>query len=684
MRKLLMTALLISIAIPSAYAAWQVEGPVLDRGVGLSIAATDAWHISFDSDLLADDVDALPIALPGRTVQWAERERLLFRSPDDQTWVGRVAADGTRVVLTMRRGWLAGKIFGPGQSWEIRPSAEYGTVLIALDDARFPECSGAEVPDRDFRRSETRPVASAPDTSSREAPLDFGSDTVRIDTLIAYTPASTVHLGGHDQAQAFLQLGVDLTNLSFINSEVDVAFRTVHFAEVNAQESDNCTGASGDLVAARNSTTLQNLRSQHQADLVALITMGGYCGCAYVQRNPGPGFYNFGYQATSVGCAVGNLTLAHEYGHNLGMEHNPENGANPSGASYPYAFGHYVSGEFRTVMSYANPCTDGCPRQPHFSNPDVDFSGMATGIPDQRNNAEVARLISPIVRDFEQPDDEPMPEPAVSPGQIQIETEPGQSGTVQFTLFNQGSGSFSYLIQDTVAGSSDLRDVHSPHLDETFLFPEMTIPGRSDSGDLRWQSYLRVGGFQTRGDVVGISFEGTVDLDAGVLASDLYMVVARPDGEQYWYGTSRPWSFDGASADGHYATAFVDSMASEPAEDEGLWRIWLSGGHNETEAVMNWSNVAVTLHKTPLPPGCDTPSSVGWISSISPGSGNLSTSGSQNITIGFDSTGLSDDSIYQATLCLTIDDPRVAMIEIPVILHTGETNPVFRDRFEQD
>ena len=60
---------------------------------------------------------------------------------------------------------------------------------------------------------------------------------------------------------------------------------------------------------------------------------------------------------TARSCAIGNLSYAHEHGHNLGFAHNPENGG---GAAYADAYGHYVSGNYRTVMSYSNPCVGGC------------------------------------------------------------------------------------------------------------------------------------------------------------------------------------------------------------------------------------------------------------------------------------------------------------------------------------
>jgi hypothetical protein len=68
----------------------------------------------------------------------------------------------------------------------------------------------------------------------------------------------------------------------------------------------------------------------------------------------------------------------------MGSQHNPENG---SGPTFPYSFGHYVNGNYRTVMSYVDPCTSGCTRRPYFSNPDVIFNGAPTGINNARDNA---------------------------------------------------------------------------------------------------------------------------------------------------------------------------------------------------------------------------------------------------------------------------------------------------------
>jgi PKD repeat protein len=87
----------------------------------------------------------------------------------------------------------------------------------------------------------------------------------------------------------------------------------------------------------------------------------------------------------------------------MGMEHNPEDssvGSNPDAASYPWSFAHYVSGSYRTVMSYSAPCSGGCTRVMRFSNPGILYNGYQTGIDGARDNAQTGDLTAPVIADF--------------------------------------------------------------------------------------------------------------------------------------------------------------------------------------------------------------------------------------------------------------------------------------------
>ena len=107
-----------------------------------------------------------------------------------------------------------------------------------------------------------------------------------------------------------------------------------------------------------------------------------------MMSTPSTGFASYAYSVVDQSCAASYLSLAHEMGHNMGLNHDP---ANSSGTpSYTYAYGYQQpSGLFRTVMAY--PCPSGsCPRLMYFSNPDVAYQRQCHGNVDaeQRARAE--------------------------------------------------------------------------------------------------------------------------------------------------------------------------------------------------------------------------------------------------------------------------------------------------------
>ena len=290
-----------------------------------------------------------------------------IRSMDDRTWRGKIetAKFSGDVILTFRKGFVAGLIYSPDAVYEVVPRGEKH-FIVELDESAFPECGG-EI------RGDLAGVLNAP-----SATTDSGD---RIDVLVVYTPATKAILGGDAQAQTHAQQAIDATNTAYINSKIRQRVRLVLAAEYVYTET---ASASTDLSNLRSSSIVQALRNTHNADMVAMIgEMQGVCGIGYLMGGVG-GNQNSGFTATARSCAVGNLSFAHELGHNMGSQHNPENG---SGPTFPYGFGHYVNGSYRTVMSYVNPCASGCTRVAYFSNPNVIFNGVPTGILNARDNA---------------------------------------------------------------------------------------------------------------------------------------------------------------------------------------------------------------------------------------------------------------------------------------------------------
>ena len=290
-----------------------------------------------------------------------------MRGIDDRTWRGKIGEGD--VILTFYKGHVAGLIYSPDAVYEIVPRGD-DHILIELDQSLFPECGGGLI------STETEQIKIPENLSTN---VDSGD---RIDVLVVYTTATKNFLGGDTQAQTLSQSAIDSTNTAYINSKIRQRVRMVSAKEWVYTET---ASASTDLSNLRGNAGIQTDRNNFSADLVAMIgEISGACGVGYLMgSNTTSGNPNSGFTVTARSCAVGNLTFAHELGHNMGSQHNPENG---SGATYSYGYGHYVDGNFRTVMSYVNPCTSGCTRRPYFSNPMARFQGIPTGIDNARDN----------------------------------------------------------------------------------------------------------------------------------------------------------------------------------------------------------------------------------------------------------------------------------------------------------
>lgn len=336
-----------------------------------SLASVRESEILFNYQSLGEtDTDFLNLILFDSKNYTAERVQTEIRGLDDFTWRGKIKKDKFEgdVIFTFKKGFVSGLIYTPDAIYEIVPKGEK-QILIELNQELFPECAGDIAGEKSLTNSQ-RMLAAA----------DSGD---RIDVLVLYTTPVKTSLGGDAQAQAFAQQAIDSTNTAYINSKIRQRVRLIAAQETAIAETGTL---SAELSSVRNDAAIATLRNQYNADLVAMISNSSdACGIGYLMgSNQSTGNANNGFTVTSRTCAVGNLSFAHELGHNMGSQHNPENG---SGATYSFGYGHYVDGNFRTVMSYVNPCPSGCTRRPYFSNPDVGFNGLPTGIDNARDNA---------------------------------------------------------------------------------------------------------------------------------------------------------------------------------------------------------------------------------------------------------------------------------------------------------
>lgn len=389
--------LILTLALASSPAlaatAWTPDASRRVDPVLLHRAVTQAMPVRVDWQIAHAEAVSMDLPLPDGRVVRADRQSVEQRGESDWTWVGTVDGDAEQQVILTRVGEHASAYLSLDSGiHELTPTAA-GPLLLRLDTDRFPGCGGA------LLLPATASADESPGTAVDPAdPIRTAADLM--DVLVVFSPGSVAQLGGQAQAQAFAQSAVDSSNQAFANSQVKARFR---LAGVRFTARSDSGSSSTDLTWLRGDAEVAAWRNETRADMVGMIAeFSNSCGQGYLMGNPpGPGFAPNAFQVTARSCAIGNLTYAHEHGHNMGLQHNPENG---SGPAYPYAFGHWVNGNFRTVMSYSNPCTSGCTRRPYFSNPSVSFNGAATGIADQRDNARAISNTARIVAAFRQGD----------------------------------------------------------------------------------------------------------------------------------------------------------------------------------------------------------------------------------------------------------------------------------------
>ena len=343
----------------------------------------------------------------------AESEGFIRRADDDYTWRGKIkAADGWSgdAIFTVKGQALSGLIFAPDGTYEIIPQKNFAHLLVKIDPSRFPDCGGALNPvdqtgNQSLGNVSEEKLLSAENQSATGGSTNLASPNAdngsEIDVMITYTAAVRSALGGATQAQAFAEQAVAATNAAYQNSAINTRLRLVKTLEVGYEDSGDLKNA---LEWVTSDAGVASARSAAKADLVTVITENATeaCGLAWLMQRVNSSFAANGFSAVQRSCAVGNLSYAHEIGHNQGADHNPENSTTASVTAYSYGFGHWDSvGNFRTIMSYSNPCPN-CRRIAYFSNPSIVYNNFAIGVADQRNNALVINNTAATIASFMQ------------------------------------------------------------------------------------------------------------------------------------------------------------------------------------------------------------------------------------------------------------------------------------------
>lgn len=268
------------------------------------------------------------------------------------SWIGHLNTDEmSRVILNYDGRSLWADIQWGRRHFQLRPDTRMGYG--------FREILPTE------HREECQPIPQTLEPHSGAIEPDSGSV---VDVLVAYTAEARA---ASANIESEIELGYDQTNQALTASGVSFQYRVVATIEVAYTESGSLLT---DLYAWPTSSfsEARALGATYGADLYNLWVSSSQAGVAGIAYMPGQ------YSVVGLDYAVSNYTLAHELGHNIGATHDRANAGSPGALSYCYGY-QAPGNEFRTILAY-NCSGGGCPRVPYFSNPNVSYAGLATGV----------------------------------------------------------------------------------------------------------------------------------------------------------------------------------------------------------------------------------------------------------------------------------------------------------------
>jgi len=380
------------------------------------------------------------------TLTLSEQKKLNFNRQSiekkDETnfiWHGTIAEPPATATLVVHDGNVTGTVQNGRDLYHIEPVGKGVHAIIEIDTSKLPP----EEPTI-FKQKETfRPL----DLELRikqlgPAAKDLHDSPVSISVIVAYTQSARDSVADID---ATIQLAVTEANQAYANSGINIQLNLVGTFLFSYTES----GKTFDTILAdfAGNADVNTRRNNAGADLAALIiNQSDFCGLAdAILANLCNAFAIVHYS-----CATGYYSFAHELGHLMGARHDEIH--DPTTTPFPYGHGYEhnsTTQPFRTVMAYR--CNTGnCePRVQYFSNPNVNYAGVATGTAATNDNARVLNGTAGTIAAFWNP----LADLAMTPGGdfttrgFYVKNYPGNSlNKVRLYLMSWTPGSYTLTL----------------------------------------------------------------------------------------------------------------------------------------------------------------------------------------------------------------------------------------------
>jgi hypothetical protein len=332
---------------------------------------------------------ALRLAVAPGVQVVAVGERVEQRGAEDISWAGPVqGGEGWVQAVLSTEGMTATVTVGRIQ-YSIEPLGNGLHAVSKIDQNGYPPEHTADNPTGVLDPPPPANFLAAKQTGT-EGEVGIAAVST-INVLVVYT-ASAASAAGNIASK--IQLAVDETNQSYVNSGVNINMVRVHTAQVTYNEN----GTFSQHVSRLRSTTdgymdnVHTLRNTYAADVVLLVVNDSEaCGIASSIGSTA----STAFAVAHWSCITGYYSFGHEIGHLQGARHDRY----VDGSTTPYAYGHGfipASKSWRTIMAYGNNCSN-CTRIQYWSSPLKTYGGVAMGTAQYEDNARVLNLTAPTV-----------------------------------------------------------------------------------------------------------------------------------------------------------------------------------------------------------------------------------------------------------------------------------------------
>ncbi len=333
---------------------------------------------------------ALRLAVAPGVQVVAAGERVNERAANDISWAGPVRGAEGWVQMVFMDGGVTATVRVGNTQYNIEPIGNGLHAVTRVDQSGYPQEHTADNP------SGALDASASPVLNEKNATGSVGIQALTtVNVMVVYTASAATAAGN---ITAKIQLAVDETNQSYVNSGVNINMVRVHTAQVTYSEA--ARSFSQHTTALRSSTdglmdNVHTLRNTYGADMVLLVVNDTEaCGQAAAIKATA----TTAFATADQSCITGYYSFGHELGHLQGARHDRYMDASTT----PYSYGHgYIppSKTWRTIMAYGNNCGN-CARIQWWSSPLKVRNGEVMGTALYEDNARVLNVTAPTVALF--------------------------------------------------------------------------------------------------------------------------------------------------------------------------------------------------------------------------------------------------------------------------------------------